>query len=336
MSEYTGKLTEKEMLQRLSDPVKQEYYDICNGVRYPSLMSDVIAKNCFDPDKHPERLEYLLRHVTGDSSIKVEGSFKNECGAAFTDAKKIIFDLPARLADGRLSDTDFQIHAQDFALKRGHIYGSELLTIQYSKVESQKKEEIDYDTVKEVILVFLLHDSPKEFKDFQSDRYIHRFYDYTAESGFSYKPLVKSVYVQVDKAFEQYKNGVDGEHDPDLQLLLAMMGNMNDKLVLDRVGNNPLFVGIAEHMRKLSLNKEVQVALLGEKFYEMDLNSIKNSIRREGLREGKLEGRLEGKLEVAVRIVRNGMATPEDAARLAEISSQDLEAALKEQDSIET
>ncbi len=150
--------------------------------------------------------------------------------------------------------------------------------------------------------------------------------------------------MQVDKALEQYKNGVDGEHDPDLQLLLAMMGDMNDKLVLDRVSKNPLFVGIAEHMRKLSLNKEVQVALLGEKFYEMDLNSIKNSIRREttekGLRECRLEGmkkgKLEGKLEVAVRIVRSGIATPEDAARIAEIDIQDLEKVLKEQETIET
>ncbi len=146
--------------------------------------------------------------------------------------------------------------------------------------------------------------------------------------------------MQVDKALEQYKNGVDGEHDPDLQLLLAMMGDMNDKLVLDRVSKNPLFVGIAEHMRKLSLNKEVQVALLGEKFYEMDLNSIKNSIRREateeGLREGRLEGMKKGKLEVAVRIVRSGIATPEDAARIAEIDIQDLEKVLKEQETIET
>ena len=325
LKDYRETMTEQEMLRRLPPEEQQEYFDICAGLRYPSLMSDIIAKNCFDPDVHPDRLEFLLRHVTGDMTIKVEGSFKNEGGAGFTDAKQIVFDIPVRLSDGRLSDVDFQVQAQDFALERGQIYGSDLLTIQYSKTSTQKKGDVNYDSVKEIILVFLLRNSPKGFRDFCSERYVHRFDDYAADSGFSYKPLIKTVYVQVDKALEQFENGIDGEHDPELQLLLAMMGDLNDELVQERIRESSFMSEIAVHVRKLSLNREVQKALLAEKYYDLDLAAVKHYERREGREEGEYRGRLE----MAVRFVKSGSVSKEKAAELAEISPEELEEALR-------
>ena len=37
-----------------------------------------IAKAVFDPDKHPERAEFLLRSIRGDDTIKIERSSRNE------------------------------------------------------------------------------------------------------------------------------------------------------------------------------------------------------------------------------------------------------------------
>jgi len=320
--------TEQEMLDSLSLKERQDFFEICCGRRYPSLMSDIIAKTCFDPDVHPERLEFLLRRVVADDSIIVKGSFGNEAGAGFTDAKRIIFDIPARLDDGRLSDTEFQIAKQDFALRRGDLYGSELLAIQYSAGINRRKSDIDYDTVDDVILVFLLKDSPDAFIKFDSEHYIHRFKKYTADTGFSYTPLVTTIYVQIDKALEQFKNGIDGERDSELQLLLAMMGDMNDPSVRERLDsdfdNRDFFVNLAEQARQMTLDKEVQAAMLSEKFYYMDLNSIKHYEHRTGYEEGIEQG-IE---QFITSLLRNGK-TPEEIHEFCDIPLEEIMAIQK-------
>lgn len=45
------------------------------------------------------------------------------------DSKKIIFDEPAKLKDGRHSDTEFQISLQDFIFKRAELYASDMLML---------------------------------------------------------------------------------------------------------------------------------------------------------------------------------------------------------------
>ena len=76
---------------------------------------------------------------------------------------------------------------------------------------------------------------------------------------------------------------------------------------------------IAAHVRKLSLNREVQRALLAEKYYDFDLAAVKHYERREGREEGeeigKEIGREQGELSTYAKLVSDGTISIQVAAK---------------------
>ena len=123
----------------------------------------------------------------------------------------MITDVPSWLKGGRLSDFEMQGVAQDFIFTRTDLYASDMLLLKYSIEEGQSKSEAKDKNVKDVVVIILMVKSPKVFKDFISDRYIHRFGYMTADSGLTYKSKATTIYVQLDKCLEQYKKGENGE-----------------------------------------------------------------------------------------------------------------------------
>ncbi len=124
------------------------------------------------------------------------------------DSKKIIFDEPTKLKDGRHSDTEFQISLQDFIFKKAELYASDMLMLSYSVEEGQRKSGISYSNTPGVLLVVLMKNSPREFKKFNetSERYIHRFTKRTADSGsLSFDSMMTIVFVQLDECLKQFR-----------------------------------------------------------------------------------------------------------------------------------
>ncbi len=269
------------ILQRLSEEERQDYESIIAGEKLPSFMSDTIAKRLFDAEIHSERLEYLFREALNDQTIRVNGTFKNEGYIQHAGSKKIIFDMPVLLGDGRRGDLEFQVAAQDFILTRGEIYGSEILMFQYSTQPDEKKSTLDYDNVSGGALVMLMRHSPEPFRSFSSDRYIHRFVENVSDSGLRYEPHIKTVYIQLDKCLEQFCSGKDGENNSRLQLLLSLLADSNNKKALEASQKDSVLSDMISETRALIQRKEVQAMMLAEKYAIADMNAIKHYERRE-------------------------------------------------------
>lgn len=193
-----------EKMERLD---REEVLDVLEGRRLPSLSADIIAKKVFDPDEHPERLQKILCDLTGEDGIVVGDSFRNEGYIQSEFSKKVIFDIPARLLDGRISDLEVQAAAQEFIFERADIYSAELLMMQYSVEAGQKKSELDYRNVCGTLVIILMKESPDLFESFLSEHYIHRFCRRQADSGLSYQPLSHIIYVQLDKCLRSSGKG---------------------------------------------------------------------------------------------------------------------------------
>ena len=165
---------ENQLLEMLEEQDRKEIAEVLAGSKLPSLLSDTIAKRIFSADSHRERLAYLLKNVVQDDSIEVEGSYTNEGLMQSRNSKKVIFDEPAKLKDGRHSDTEFQISLQEYIFRRAELYASDMLMFSYSVEEGQKKSEVSYSNTAGVLLVVLMKNSSKEFKKFNetSERYI--------------------------------------------------------------------------------------------------------------------------------------------------------------------
>lgn len=340
---------ENQLLGMLKEQDRNEIAEVLAGRKLPSLLSDTIAKRVFSAESHRERLAYLLKNVVQDDSIEIEGSYANEGFMQSKDSKKIIFDEPAKLKDGRHSNTEFQILSQDFIFKRAELYASDMLMLSYSVKEGQKKSEISYSNTPGVLLVVLMKNSPREFKKFNetSERYIHRFTKRTADSGLSFNSMMTIVFVQLDECLKQFRENRNGEHDnngnslDELQVLLSLVADINDEKVLESAKDNKFMKAIIAEVKELSENKEVRAMLLAEKYAQADINAVKSYERNEGrieglregriegLREGRNEGRIEG-LTLAVRIIAESQAgmSDEQIASKYGYNIDDIKAAL--------
>ena len=318
---------ENQLLGMLGEQERNEIIDVLEGRKLPSLLSDTIAKRIFSADLHRERLTYLLKNVVQDNSIEVAGSYTNEGFMQSKDSKKVIFDEPARLEDGRHSDTEFQISLQEYIFRRAELYASDMLMFSYSVEEGQRKSEVSYSNTAGVLLVILMKNSPKEFKKFNetSERYIHRFTERTADSGISFPSMMTIVFVQLDECLKQFRENRNGEYDSkgsrldELQVLLSLIADINDEKVTGSAKDISFMKDIIAEVKELSENKEVRAMLLAEKYAQADMNAVRSYERNEGRREGRSEGRNEGiheGLALAAQIMsesRSGMSAEQIA-----------------------
>ena len=103
---------------------RQALQRIFDGTDLPPLYSDIIAKSVFNADVHPDRLNFLLRNIAVDDTIDVRSGASNEGLHQSKNSKAMVFDIPAWLRDGRLSDLEFQRAAQTFLFTRAELYTS--------------------------------------------------------------------------------------------------------------------------------------------------------------------------------------------------------------------
>ena len=296
---YEGSALESH-LKNLPAEAQNQLKQVFSGERLPELYSDIIAKSVFNPDAHPERLNFLLSGLAVDDTIDIRSSAGNEGIHQSLNAKGLITDIPAWLQDGRLADLEIQKVQQDFILTRMELYASNMLLLQYSVESGHLKSELNYKNVKDVVVAVLMVNSPKVFQEFGSEngRYIHRFHKMIADSGFSYPASVTMIYVQLDKCLAQFRNGENAESEdgkPDrLQVWLSTIADVNDTQVVQAAEKDPELRRIRTEMHHMAQNREVQNMILQEQFERMDWATHINQSRSEGLQEGRKEGRKEG------------------------------------------
>ena len=321
---------------------EQEFYrKVFSGEAVAPLYSDTIAKNIFNADAHPERLNFLLRSIARDNSIDVRSSAANEGFRQSVHAKGMVSDIPAWLKDNRLSNLEVQQEARNYLFTRMDLYASDMLLLQYSVVPGQNKGEVDYANVCDVLLVVLMVNSPRTFKAFDkaSRHYIHRFAERVADTGLSYPSKARIIYVQLDKCLKQFKAGknaesADGKPDK-LQRWLAMIADANDTNVSDAIAADEELKQIRAEVFNMAQDKEVQNMLLQEKFERMDWVSYGNDRERDGKEEGIKEGKREGEIVGVIKLYHDEqhLATAEIVSKIMkrfDLTKEEAEGYVKE------
>ncbi|MBQ7587993.1 MAG: PD-(D/E)XK nuclease family transposase [Lachnospiraceae bacterium] len=279
----------------LSEERRQWHREVSSGERLADIYYDTIAKHVFSPDMFPERMDFILHRTMRDQSISVEHSAANETYLQNVYAKRTISDLPAWLKDHRLVDIEIQRIAQEYVFDRAEIYASNMLLLQYSVEEGKPKSSLNYENINNAIIIVMMVNSPRIFKEFRSDRYIHRITTAIADSGIEFSMRKHIVFVQLDKALELYLNDTYNE-DEDVELLkmFSLIADINNEKVIKETRGNELFDGIREDVYRFTRSLEVQQMILAEDLAMLDWNSYKEQSKREGRQEGIQEGRQEG------------------------------------------
>lgn len=143
--------------------------------------------------------------------------------------------------------------------------------------------------------------------------YIHRFTSLRSDTGLSYPARAKTIYVQLDKCFDQFKGEINAEAEdgkPDrLQKWLAAIADVNDARVAQTAAEDETLSGILSEIHNMSQDKEVQIMLTQEMFDRMDRESYGDEREEKGERKF---ANLTGKLLSAGRIedVKKASADP--------------------------
>ncbi len=274
----------------LPDERKELLSSVFRGEKLADACRDVVAKHVFSPDLHPDRMDFILQHTMNQPGIRVASSAANEPYLQNIYSKKTIADIPAWLSDHRLADLAVQVTPQEFIFDRADIYASNMLLLQYSAEAGQKKLDINYENVNGVIIIVLMKNSPRLFRDFQSPRYIHRITIAQTDSGLELPMRKQMAFVQLDAALEKYISQ-DYNEDEDVELLelFALMADINNEKVIQQAENNRLLKEIREDVFRFTQSKEVQQMILAEDLARMDWNSNMKYQRKEGKAEGKDE-----------------------------------------------
>ena len=275
------------MLMRLPEASRKHSEAVLNGEKLPSFMSDIVAKKLFDAEEHRDRLQYLFREISGDDTIVVDSSFRNEGYIQSSLSKKVIFDIASSFHDGRIGVAEFQVAALNYTFERIEIYGSNMLMLQYSvNDQDEKKSELHMDSVNGVLLIYLMLNSPRNFKEFKTERYIHRYKEFRADSGLPSIPLVQKVFVQLDKCLEQFLKDEDGQNNQQLQIMLSLLADSSNSKVIEAAQKYAMLKDMIDEARMFVQNKEVQAMYLMESLDKFDLNALKSYEREEGREEG--------------------------------------------------
>lgn len=290
---------------------QQALQKIFAGETLPPLYADIIAKTIYNADVHPDRLNFFLRSIAKDETIDVVASASNEAFRKSIYSKGMVSDIPSWLKERRLSDIEVQKAAQDFIFTRADLYASNMLLLQYSVSAGQAKRELGYPHVNEALLVILMVKSPKPFRIFdkESERYIHRFIQMTADTGLTYPTKAKVIYVQLDKCLSQFKRGINAEtldQRPDrLQTWLAMIADVNDEDVKNAAEKDEELHLVRKEIQNMAQDKEVQNMLIQEDFERMDWLTYGSEMEATGKAIGKAIGLSTGKIIGTVETMRD-------------------------------
>ena len=313
---------------------RQEILDIQSGLILPPLHSDVIAKHIFNADVHPDRLNFLMRSISKDNTIEVRSSAGNESFRQSYYSKGMIYDIPSWLKDNRAADLEVQKAKQNYLFIRTDLYASDMLLLQYSVVDGQKKTEMDYSKVEEAILIVLMLESPDVFRDYdkKSDRYIHRFTRMTADTGLSYPSKAKTIYVQLDKCLAQFKDNknaesMDGKPDR-LQKWLVTIADINDSTVASMAESDEELQAIRKETYEMGQDKEVLNMLIQERYDRMDWLTYGNQRASEGEAIGEARGEARGEAKATRALIEQMLQKGRTPAQIQEFCGYPIEKVL--------
>ena len=108
--------TQKEILEEIrekpelwsqyrgwKEAYRQEYLEICSGVRGIKMLYDPFFKAIMNPDTRPERLNDFLSEVLG-RKVKILKVLPNESGRIAAESSLLVMDIVVQFEDGSTED----------------------------------------------------------------------------------------------------------------------------------------------------------------------------------------------------------------------------------------
>lgn len=265
-----------EKWNQMSVKAQNEMREIDAGERVPNMLSDVIFKSIFHPDKEPKRLSAFLSSIL-NRQVEVIGSLDKEGIHRSEKSKGIILDILARFEDGEIAELEMQRVGRVFPSQRSVVYSAELVARQYAIAKGQKKSDVSYSDVKPVYTIILMEESTPEF--WKTEKYVHHF-SQKSDTGLELELLQYYDYVCLDIFTDKHPR-LAGE----LEKWLTFLSIKKTSDMKDFLKENPGFQFLYNNVIMMLSDREEMLCFMvsiieNEDVMETVRSSIKYEVRQ--------------------------------------------------------
>ncbi len=269
LKEIDGNIKLTEQFYSWNEETRQEFLDICTGVKGVKLLYDSFFKEIMNPETAPERLEDFVS-VLLNRTVKIVEVLPGDSTRLADEQSLLIMDILVRFEDGTYCNIEVQKIGYAFPGERSACYSADLLLRQYKTVRSTKKEKFSYKDIKDVYTIVLIDKSTGDFKQFKEE-YRHIFQQ-KSDTGLEMNLLQNYVFVPLDLFL---KNVQDKGIRNKLDAWLAFLSIDEPDMIIKLTEEYPEFKVMYQQVYEMCRNVEGLMGIFSEELKIMDRNTVK-------------------------------------------------------------
>ena len=264
----------REKFGKWTEEQREEFINLCTGVRGLKLLYDGFFKEIMNPEYVPERLNDFLSQMLCQK-VRVLKVLPADSVRIADESSLLIMDIVVELEDGSIANLEVQKIGYLFPGQRSACYSADLLLRQYKRVrgETGEKKKFSYRDIKNVYTIVLFEKSPKEFHDYPEEYY--HFFEQKSNTGLKIELLQKYLFIPLD-IFQGNRHNVDIKVKRDAWLTL--FSSDDPDAIIELIEEYPEFRQIYEEAYGICLNVERVMDMFSKELYEMDKNTAQYMI----------------------------------------------------------
>lgn len=251
---------------------RDEFLDFCTGVRGMKILYDSFFKEALNCEYDVSRLEFFLCTVL-KKKVKILRILPNDSTRIADEVSLLITDIVVELEDGSLANVEIQKIGYAFPGPRCACYGADMLLRQYKRVRGNKGNSFSYNDIKNVYLIVLYEQSPKEFKALPDVYYHHG--KQVFDSGLELELLEEFIMIPLDI----FKKSMHNKPiETALEAWLTFLSEDSPEKIVELITAYPEFKAMYESLYGMCLNTERVMEMFSEELKIMDRNTVQYMI----------------------------------------------------------
>ena len=275
LREIKGNPKLREIYEEWNPENREEFLDFCTGVRGMKVLYDSFFKEVMNPEYAPERLEELLC-VLLKRRVRIVRILPNDSTRIADEASLLITDIVVELEDGSLANVEIQKIGYAFPGPRSACYSADILLRQYKRVRSRQGEDFSYNNIKNVWLIVIYEESPKEFRSFPDIWYHHSRQVF--DSGLDLNLLQEYIMIPLDIFKRKMHNK---PIETLLEAWLTFLSEEDPERIIGLIEKYPEFKAMYETLYLMCQNTERVMGMFSEELRELDRNTVKYMIEEQ-------------------------------------------------------
>ncbi len=254
---------------------REEFLDFCTGVKGMKILYDSFFKETMNVEYTPERLEEFLC-VLLKRKVRIVRILPNDSTRIADETSLLITDIVVELEDGALANVEIQKIGYTFPGARSACYCADMLLRQYKRVRAKQGDDFSYNNIKNVYLIVIYENSPKEFHALPNLYYHHAKQIF--DSGLNLNLLQEFIMIPLDIFKEKMHNK---PIETPLEAWLTFLSEDNPGKMIELIGKYPQFKAMYETLYLMCQNTERVMEMFSEELRILDKNTVKYMIEEQ-------------------------------------------------------